>query len=112
MATPYSYKGDSMGVEPVVKGEMLKLYLYDFDSMHEGYKWFSTDRPIKYPDEEITAGHALLLVQAALRRDTEVRICNGLDWLVFHADRGEILYPKPTSVQPASMQLEEFWKTV
>jgi hypothetical protein len=79
----------------------LKLYIYGPDGYHSGGVWF---RPVpKYPDEEISTDMAKILVTNAIANHQEVRICDGGDFLVFHAKGGEILFPESG---------DEFWKQV
>jgi hypothetical protein len=79
----------------------LKLYIYGLDGYHMGGVWF---RQIpKYPGEEISTEMAKLLTVNAVDNFQEVRICDGNDFLVFHAKGGEILYPE---------SLEKFWEQV
>jgi hypothetical protein len=76
------------------------LYIYGRDGYHSGKKWFRKG-PMKYPAEEITAAQAKERVAKAIREKREVRICDGGDMLVFHAQNGMIIYPAIPS---------EFWK--
>lgn len=96
--------GETVFAEPVRKGESLKLYLYRPDGYHEGGQWFTSGK-IKYPDEEITSAQAKERADVAMRNKTEIRICNGGDHLVFHANKGAVIYP--FGVTP-----EEFWSEV
>lgn len=68
-----------------------KLYLYNRDGFHSGAQWFE-DQP-KYPEEEITTFEAFTKATDAVARGYEVRVTDGGDFLVFHADDGKVLYP-------------------
>jgi hypothetical protein len=58
---------------------------------HSGGIWFA-DKP-KYPEEgEITTAEAETRCMSALLEGREVRVCDGGDMLVFHADHSGILY--------------------
>jgi hypothetical protein len=85
-----------------VKGEDFKLYLYGKDGFHGGPIWFTSGR-IRYPDEQIAAGVAQLLVEKHVRDGLEVRITNGGDFLVFHSQRGQMLFPT---------NADQFWSKV
>ena len=78
------------------------LYIYGRAGFHTGKVWFRKG-PMKYPDEEITATEAKERVEKASGDGREVRICDGGDMLVFHSERGVVLYPDSA---------EEFWKAV
>lgn len=69
----------------------LALYIYRSDGYHTGKVWFQ--KKPRYPDEEITVERARELVDAAIIRGVEVRICNSGDFLVFHAKGGSVLFP-------------------
>jgi hypothetical protein len=84
------------------KGEDFKLYLYDAHGFHTGAIWFTSGK-IRYPDEQTSAEIAKHLVEQHLQEQLEVRITNGGDLLVFHAQQGKVLYP-------ASAEL--FWENV
>ncbi|HKM84021.1 MAG TPA: hypothetical protein VJY15_24065, partial [Candidatus Acidoferrum sp.] len=62
-------------------------------------KWFVRGE-LKYPDEEITLENAKELVKDAMVEGREVRICDVGNMLVFHAERGIVLYGN------------EFWREV
>lgn len=79
----------------------LKLYIYGPDGYHTGGVWFR--QVPKYPDEEISTDMAKMLVTTAVDNFQEVRICDGSDFLVFHAKGGKVLYPD---------SINEFWKQV
>lgn len=78
------------------------LYVFDRHGFHGGKKWFRKG-PMKYPDEEITAAAAKDDVNRALAQGLEVRICDGLDELVFHAKGIKQIHPA---------NAEDFWKVV
>ena len=67
------------------------LYIYGNVGYHSGKKWFRKG-PIKYPDEEISKDEAYQNTVAAITLNREVRICDGGDKLVFHAQDGEVVY--------------------
>lgn len=95
---PVIHKLTELGYSADTRGE-LKLYVYRGDR-HTGGIWFGRGRAIDR--DNITIGAARLVVASAIRRLQEVRICNGQDWLVFHAVDGEILFPPDP---------EKFWET-
>lgn len=68
-----------------------KLYIFEPNSpYHRGGVWFRAVP--KYPDEEITTVEAEKRATEAIKAGREVRICDGGDMLVFHAERGAIVY--------------------
>lgn len=69
-----------------------KLYVYEPNSeYHRGGVWFRKGKP-KYPDEELGFTAAKVKCANAMRNGREVRICDGGDMLVFHAQGETILY--------------------
>lgn len=76
-----------------------RLYVYNADGTgYEVRQYFS--RHIRYPDEEVPIQTAKQLTDAALAKNREVRITDGGDFLVFHAQHGRIVYG------------ENFWKEI
>lgn len=69
-----------------------KLYVYEPDGIHHrGGVWFQ--QVPRYPEEgEISTADALILCEGAMAAQRQVRICDGGDNLVFHADGGVILF--------------------
>src|SRR6266850_161030 len=68
-----------------------KLYIFEPSSQyHGGGIWFR-GKP-KYPDEEITTAEAKERTDKAIAANREVRICDGGDMLVFHAENGTVVY--------------------
>lgn len=63
------------------------LYIYDASGYHDGKRWFRVGKA-KYPAEEISFARAKQYCDAAVGRGLEVRICDGMDFLVFHAVNG------------------------
>lgn len=74
--------------EDVGKGPW-KLYIYRPDGFHEGGMWFRTGKA-KYPAEEISFARAKQFCESAVGKGLEVRICDGMDHLVFHSERGQV----------------------
>jgi len=68
-----------------------RLYIYRPDGYHEGGKWFRTGK-VKYPNEEIAFERARQWTDVAVGKGLEVRICDGMDHLVFHAVNGRVIY--------------------
>lgn len=66
------------------------LYIYREDGFHTGKQWFN--KQIRYPDEEITIAQAQGKTARAMAAGLEVRICDGGDNLVFHAEGNNVLY--------------------
>lgn len=68
-----------------------KLYVFEPNSKyHRGGVWFRATP--KYPDEEITTAEAEKRTSEAIKAKREVRICDGGDMLVFHAENGAVVY--------------------
>jgi hypothetical protein len=69
-----------------------QLYIYLPNSdYHQGGIWFEA-KP-KYPEEEISTPEAMKRTFKAMAEGREVRIVDGGDQLVFHAQHGKVLYP-------------------
>lgn len=68
-----------------------RLYIYDEHDFHSGGKWFRNGN-VKHPDEEISKEEAYQNCVATILLKCEVRICDGGDHLVFHAQNGEVIY--------------------
>lgn len=85
-----------------IKGEDFKLYIYDREGFHGAAIWFTSGR-IRYPEEQVGVEFARGLTEEAMLRGLEVRITNGGDFLVFHSQRGQMLYPT---------NAETFWSKV
>lgn len=68
-----------------------KLYIYDLAGFHDGARWFRSGKP-KYPAEEITFARAKQYSEVAIGKGLEVRICDGMDNLVFRSERGKVTY--------------------
>lgn len=85
-----------------IKGEDFKLYIYDREGFHGGAIWFTSGR-IRYPDEQVSVDYARGLTEKAMLGGLEVRITNGGDFLVFHSQRGQMLYPT---------NFDSFWSSV
>jgi hypothetical protein len=83
-------KHDQLVHAEVGKGPW-RLYIYRADGYHEGGIWFATGK-IKYPKEEITFSRAKQFCESAVRKGLEVRICDGMDWLVFHSVNGKVIH--------------------
>jgi hypothetical protein len=81
---------DMVHAEEVGKGPW-KLYIFGRDHMHSGGQWFTVGR-IKYPDEEITFDRAKGRADNAIQLEMEVRVCDGMDNLVFHSINGKVVY--------------------
>jgi hypothetical protein len=67
------------------------LYIYDASGYHDGKRWFRNG-PLKYPAEEISFARAKQYCETAVGKGLEVRICDGMDHLVFHSERGKVVY--------------------
>jgi hypothetical protein len=92
--TELTYSADRKGA--------LKLYIYATNSAyHNGGHWF--ERNPRYPDEEINTDQARKQFDLGMESKREIRICNGMDFLVLHAKDGVMIYP-PTA--------EEFWNSI
>jgi hypothetical protein len=76
------------------KGESFRLYVYAPDGYHSRAQWF-TSGTIKYPNEQIDAVTARRIVEHNIALGHEVRITDGGDFLVFHSEHGQQLYPAP-----------------
>ena len=68
-----------------------KLYIYGTNHFYGITKWFRKGE-IKYPDEEITFDRAKGRADNAIQLEMEVRVCDGMDNLVFHSINGKIVY--------------------
>lgn len=66
------------------------LYIFREDGFHTGKQWFE-NKP-RYPDEEITTAEAMGRTTRAMAAGLEVRICDGGDQLVFHAQGSSVIY--------------------
>ena len=86
------------------------LYIYDASGYHDGKRWFRIGK-MKYPAEEISFARAKQFTAAAVAKCLEVRICDGMDYLVFHSVNGKIVQgstfwneakPDPTAVAVAN----------
>ena len=77
-----------------------QLYIYTEEGRNYSVKKWFVRGELKYPDEEITLENAKELVKDAMVEGREVRICDVGDMLVFHAERGIVLYGN------------EFWREV
>lgn len=66
-----------------------KLYVYNEHGFHEGANWFRVGKA-KYPAEEISFARAKQFCDVAVGKGLEVRICDGMDFLVFPAVNGQI----------------------
>lgn len=71
--------------------EPWRLYIFGDDGFHSGGKWFRSTA-IRYPEEEIGKDEAYQNTVAAITLKREVRICDGGDFIVFHAKDGDVLY--------------------
>lgn len=87
-----------------------RLYIYRQDGKHEGGIWFKSNGPIRYPREEISFARARQYVEIAIGRGLEVRVCDGMDHLVFHSEKGKVVFgatfwnearPDPAAVRVA-----------
>lgn len=82
--------------------ESLKLYVYDRRSEHYYESvWFR--RHVRYPAEEIGTHAAKAMALKAIAEGRQVRITNADDFLVFHAQAGQVIYPADA---------EAFWQQV
>ena len=86
-----------------------RLYVFDRSGYHSGGAWFRLGKR-KYPAEEITFINAKERAEAAIAVKREVRICDGMDHLVFHSVNGEVVFgstfwnqanPDPAAVKVA-----------
>lgn len=83
---------DLIRTEEVGKGPW-RLYCYRADGFHEGGLWFRQGKP-KYPNEEIAFDRAKQYAEVATGRGLEVRVCDGMDHLVFHSEKGKVVFGK------------------
>jgi len=90
-----------------------RIYVYGRDKYHSGGNWFRAGKR-KYPEEEITFANAKERSEIAIAAGREVRICDGMDHLVFHAVNGEVVFgstfwnqasPDPKAVKVANRLL-------
>jgi hypothetical protein len=82
---------DNLVHEEEVGSGPWRIYCYREDGYHTGGAWFNKGK-MKYPNEEITFAHAKECCDQALAAGCEVRICDGMDHLVFHAVGGEVVF--------------------
>jgi hypothetical protein len=68
-----------------------RLYIFGRDGYHSGGKWFRNGKP-KYPKEEISFADAKERAADSVAAGLEVRICDGMDEMVFHAVDGKVTY--------------------
>lgn len=68
-----------------------RLYIYGKDQKHRGGMWFRVGKA-KYPNEEISFARARQFTDAAIVKGLEVRICDGVDNLVFRSENGKVTY--------------------
>jgi hypothetical protein len=66
-----------------------RIYVYGRDGFHSGGAWFRAGKRL-FPDEEITFANAKDRAEKAIAARCEVRICDGMDHLVFHSVLGDI----------------------
>lgn len=64
----------------------LRLYIYDSQGMHDGGIEIASESQLNGPGTR-------LIVWAAVNSGNEVRITDPDDFLVFHANNGEVLFP-------------------
>lgn len=76
--------------EDVDKGPW-KIYIFDQSGYHHGGQWFRIGK-LKYPNEEISFARAKQFCESAVGKGLEVRICDGMDWLVFHSVNGKVIH--------------------
>ena len=86
-----------------------RLYIYDRFGYHSGGAWFRAGKR-QYPDEEIAFANARERCEKSVAAGHEVRICDGMDHLVFHSVNGEVVFggtfwnqanPDPAAVKVA-----------
>jgi hypothetical protein len=81
---------DLIRAEDVGKGPW-KVYIFNDQGFHEGGLWFRAGAA-KYPAEEISFSRAKQFADVAVGKGFEVRICDGMDHLVFHSENGKIVH--------------------
>jgi hypothetical protein len=70
-----------------VPGELMKLYIFNKDGMHNGCIYFRKTPKRKYGEVDIA--EASVLVLRAVGEGKEVRVTNGGDLLLFHMKTNE-----------------------
>lgn len=86
-----------------VKGQVLRLYVYNEDGFPSGGKWFSSN--LAEEDVDMDAVSAATLEMTARFRGCETKVTDLGDKLVFHSKNGDVLYPQ-------GMSGGDFWKSV
>ena len=81
---------DLIPAEDVGKGPW-RLYIFNEQGFHHGGHWFRNGR-VKYPNEEISFARARQFTEVAIGKGFEVRICDGMDNLVFRSERGKVTF--------------------
>ncbi|HEV2416472.1 MAG TPA: hypothetical protein VGX94_01575 [Terriglobia bacterium] len=76
-------------------GFPLSLYVYDHKGFYSGAKCLGNSEELKTAFEREIA--------PAIREGREVRICDGSDFLCFHAKDGRILYPPGASAEVSAV---------
>ena len=66
----------------------LTLYIYDEQGFHDEGVTLVSDAQLNGPGTR-------MLILDALNRSVEIRITDPGDFLVFHADKGKVLFPPP-----------------
>lgn len=66
------------------------LYIYELDGFHRGYEVIESDEELK-----ASAGK----IKAAIQEGREVRITDLGDYLLFHAEKGQILFPTRADIE-------------
>lgn len=74
-----------------VKGERYRLYVYGSDGFHGGAIWFCANPDGKL--DMISIERARSLAKRAISTAMEVRVTDGGDFLLFHSQCGEQLWP-------------------
>lgn len=72
----------------------LLLYIYDQIGFYSGAKYLGNSEELRTAFERE--------VIPAIREGREVRICDGSDYLCFHAKQGHILYPPHSSAKASA----------
>jgi hypothetical protein len=81
-------------------GEPLAVYILDQHGYHNGPVWF---RRVPKRADEWNPAEMKAVVEAAIERGFEVRICNTGDFAVYHAKNRAVIYPEDE---------QAFWRQV
>jgi hypothetical protein len=66
----------------------IRLYIYQPDGMHDGGIEIISEAQLNGPGTR-------MILEDAMARGVEIRMTDPADFLVFHADKGKVLFPVP-----------------